>query len=164
MRLVRPVSFAGKIRDLSACFFNDQKPRRTIPGLQLVFIKSVEPPGRYPAEIHGRRPQPAHGDATPDQSGEYFQRAIGMIEISIRETRHQTGTADFRFGAYLYLLVVERGAISCLREIEFIDKRIINGAQDHLAILLQADRYATDRDAMCKIHRTIDRVDDPLIV
>ena len=41
--------------------------------------------------------------------------------------------------------------------------RIINSTQDHFTIVLNSNRNTVKRNAMCKIDRAVNRVNDPFI-
>src|SRR5260221_14257784 len=89
--LVARIPSAGKIRNPSARFFHDHDAGRTVPGLQLMLIEPIKPACSYPAKVHGCRAKPPDRYATADQSGEHFQRSIGLIQVGIGETCYQAG-------------------------------------------------------------------------
>src|SRR5882757_60408 len=161
MRLIGRITSSFKIRYSPSCFFYDQEARCAVPGLQLMFIKSIETPGGYPAKIHGGRSQPADGNSFTDQAVENIQGAIGLVQVSIGEACYQAGGKNRSFFADLYLLVIQRGAESFLCKKEFIDKGVVYCSQYDLPVLLNTDGYATERDAVGKIHRSVDGIDDP---
>ena len=126
-----------------------------------MLIKPIETSSRHPTEIDGCRTQPPDRNALSDKPRKNLQRTVGLIQIGIGKTGHQTGAADLCLLTYLYLFIIQRSAISFLSKKELIDKRIIHRAQYHLSILFDADGYATQWKAMCKINGPIYRIDDP---
>ena len=162
MRLIRRIRTAREVRDPSSRLLNDQEPRRAVPRIQLMLIEPVESAGRHPAKIHRRGSQAPDRHPRTDQPGEYLQRTIRLVQVGIRETRDQAGFQHRMLIADCNFLIVQGGAISPLRKIEFIDERIVHRPHDHLPLLLDPDRNTADRETMGKIDRSVDRVDDPL--
>src|ERR1700749_2553854 len=110
-----------------------------------MFIKSVEPACRHPAEVYGRRAKPADRHAATDEPGKDFQRPVGLVQVGLRKARYQAGRGHRSLGAYGDLLVVQCGAIAPLCEKEFLYKRIIHRPQYYLSVLLQADGDTAER-------------------
>src|ERR1700733_1774831 len=91
MRLIRRIGTAGEVRDPSARFLDDQKPRRAVPCIQLMFIKPVKTSRRHPAKVHCCRSQPPDRHPRADQPGEYLQRTVWLVQVGVWKTRDQTG-------------------------------------------------------------------------
>src|SRR5262245_27721292 len=112
MGLVGRVISSFEIGNSSSGLFYHQKTRRAIPGIELVFIKPIKPPGGYPAKINGSRAQPAHGNTAANKTTEHFQRSIRLIEIGIWKTSYQAGFVDFCLCAHKNRLAIHGGPLT----------------------------------------------------
>ncbi len=64
-------------------------------------------------------------------------------------------------GADADAAIVEEGAATLFRRVEFIGRRVEDYAGDDLAIALQRDRDGKLRDAVQEVCRAVERIDDP---
>src|SRR5882757_5863499 len=122
MRLIRRIAVTGKIRYAPPGLFHYQETGSAVPGGQFMFIETVKTAGRHPTKVHGCRSQPSDGHPSADQPGKNLQRSVWLIQVAVGKAGNQAGFSHGVPLAYLYDLIVERGAISFLGEKEFTDK------------------------------------------
>src|SRR5438105_74068 len=129
-----------------------------------MLIKTIKATAGHPAQINGCRSKAANRNTLSDEAFKYLQGSVRLIQISIWEAGNEAGVLYLLFFTYLYRFGVKRSAASPFCKEHFIKKGIKHSPQYHFSIVFQTDGYTTDRNAMCKVHRSINWVNDPFIL
>src|SRR5215217_212925 len=128
-----------------------------------MLIKAIETAGSYPAKINCSAAQSSYRDALADKFVKNFKRTIRLIKIRVRKACYQAACGYFCFIAYMYYFIVKRGAAASFCKKEFIHIRVVNRSKYDISIVFKADAYATNRNSVCKVYSSVNRVNYPFV-
>src|ERR1043165_9750812 len=128
-----------------------------------MLIKSIKPISGYPAQIDSSGTKPANRNTFSDKTFKNLQGAVFVIQVYIWKTGYKAGLDNMMFIAYRDGLIIQCGAFSFFRKKKFIDMWVENGPHDHFPFFFNCYRNAVERNAMGKIHRAVNRINDPFI-
>src|SRR4051812_12518013 len=120
-----------------------------------MFVKAIKAATGNPGQINGSRTKPAHGNAPPDKSVKDFQWPVRLIQVCIWKAGNKTSVFHRILFAYAYGLVVERCTFSSFADKHLVDEGVINTAEYHAAVVFKPDGYATNRNAVRKVHGAV---------
>ncbi len=152
---------AVEIGDEAAGFAHQDNARGHVPRRQVALPISIEPSGRDPGEIES-------GGAVTAQAGEMLLRGGDFLaperEIAAAVMRQPAG--DDGLGEPLPsgdadALVVEESALAAFGDEQVVVGGIVDEAGDDRAVALERDRHREMRNAVQKIGRAVERIDDP---
>src|ERR1051326_3233634 len=154
---------AGEVGDEAASLAHQQHPRRDVPGGKAELPKAVEPAGGDIGEIERGRAEPPHAAGRRQHRGQGAE----IDRLAGAAAGRQTG-ADNRLGElptrrYSEPAVVQIGAGALLGPIHLVAGRLVDHPGDDFAVAFERDRDREMRDAVQKIGRAIEGIDDPTV-
>ena len=161
--LIDRKGFSLVVGDGSACFLHHQHTGGTIPGFEFGFEEAIKSAGSDPTQIDGGGSEATNRHSFFYESGKYIEWSVGLIDVGIREAGNQACLDGTGFGADANGFIVEKGAFSFFGEEKFVDVRIIHHPHDHFSVFFNGDGDRVEWNAVCEVHGTIDRIDDPFV-
>ncbi len=154
----------AEVGDNAAGLLNQQHSGGHIPFMQADFPKPVQSAGGYVGQVQRRRTGPADSRGIGEYGTEHRQISIQVLLFLERETGAQQRTLETALSGNPDAPAVEHRAIAAAGGKQFIAQRIIDHGNLDPGLVLQGDGDGKLREAMEKIGRAIQRVDDPDMV
>ena len=148
-------------RHFAARFFEDQRRRARVPGLQARFPESVHATGSDPADIDRGRTEAPDGARLLQDLPEDLEELVGLLVNVVRKARHEHRLEHRRVCRRLQPLPVHPRSDACFRREELLAIRIVDGGDDGLPIDLEGERGAEDRHSVGEVGGAVERIEHP---
>src|SRR6478752_589173 len=152
-----------EIGDEAAGFPHQRNPAGHIPRGEAALPIGVHAPRRDPGEVE-------RGGSEATQSGDLVlhrdvlvARELHVTTAGVREGAGDHRVPDPSAPRHPQPLIVQEGALAAFGGEHLIGRGIIDKSGNDRAVALECDRNCKVRDAMQKVHRAVDRIDDPAV-
>src|ERR1700730_995980 len=152
-----------EVGDEAACLPHQCDTRRYIPWRQPMLPIRVQPSGRDPGKIEGCCSKSAQPRDFLLHGGVLIARKNDVPAAGMRKRAGNDRLRKLSACSHPQPAIIEKGAFAPLGREQVVAHRIIDDARNDSALPLERDRDRKMRDAVKKIQRAVERIDDPAV-
>jgi hypothetical protein len=152
-----------EVGDEAACLPHQCDTRRYIPRRQPMFPIRVQPSGRDPGKIEGCCSKSAQPRDFLLHGGVLIARKNDVPAAGMRKRAGNDRLRKLSACSHPQPAIIEKGAFAPLGREQVVAHRIIDDARNDRALPIERDRDRKMRDAVKKIQRAVERIDDPAV-
>src|SRR5262245_53033817 len=142
---------------------HQRDPGCHIPGRQVALPIGVETAGRDPGEVERGRSETAHARDLILHRDMLAARQLHVAAAGVRKRAGHDRVGEPLAPRHAQPLIVEERALPAFGGEKLVVGGIVDDARDDAAFALERDRDRKVRNAVQKVQRAIDRIDDPAV-
>ena len=153
------------MRGLATRFFDEERNCRNVPRVAHGHHKAINAAAGREAAFNHRRAQALHAFERFGFTGKIVRIlridfcGIAHVKVSVRNNR----MSRIRFAAHVNLFAIHECAHAFCGCVEFTEFGQINNRHQRFAFKMERNRNSPQRNATAKVHRAVDRVDNPAV-